>query len=373
MTVGTFKGRISPLNLTEILKFLKESGKTGLLRAETDGAARALYVRRGCVIAAESSDPSESLIAILRAEGGLDATLGAACEARAAGGGRPGRALVELQAVTPAGLWEWTQRRARRVALRLIASSSGSFAFEEGVLPPPDWMLADLDISDVVLTTLRELEDGPLLASRLPEPEAIFELAPWSDGGEPPPLLPHERYVLGLVNGRRTAGEVLRMSELGDAATRRILCLMFLVGCVRHRRDEALEGAPLPGEDSIGEMRTVIRAYNDMFGFVYGYMIKEVGPIAEHVLDKYLREVRDANLALLAKVALGKDGTLAEDLLVRNLQLVRGRNRRELLVGGLNEYLYSGLLAVKRTLGADHEATVIRRLKEIRKIPASPG
>ena len=47
MTVGTFKGRITPLNLTEILRFLGESGKSGLLKAESDGLWRSLYVRRG--------------------------------------------------------------------------------------------------------------------------------------------------------------------------------------------------------------------------------------------------------------------------------------------------------------------------------------
>jgi hypothetical protein len=110
-----------------------------------------------------------------------------------------------------------------------------------------------------------------------------------------------------------------------------------------------------------------------MFSYIYSYMMKEVGPIAEHVLDKYLREVREGNPGLFNRINLGKDGTLNEDSLSRNIQLLREKNRLDVLVRGLNEFLYSGQLAVKRTLGADHEAVVIRRLKEIRKIPASLG
>jgi hypothetical protein len=219
------------------------------------------------------------------------------------------------------------------------------------------------------------MESGETLLTRLPESEAVFEIFTYSEGGEAPPLLPHERYVLALSNGRRNASEIAQISELGEMATRKILCVLFLVGCIRHRRAEAVEGAPapLPQEDSLKDARVVIRAYNEMFTYLYEYMIKEVGPIAEHVLDKYLREVREANLTLFNKVTLAKDGSLGEEALTRNLHLQRGKNRREILIGGLNEYLYSGLLAVKRTLGPDHEEVVIRRLDELRKTAAQLG
>jgi len=371
MTVGTFKGRITPLNLTEILKFLKESGKSGLLKAENEGAWRSLYVRRGRVIAGESSLPDESLIALLEVSGKIAAEQASLAAALVKGGVRAGRALVEQGSLKPAELWDCTENRVRALVKGMLGWPSGAFAFEEGALPPVDWMLVDLDILDAILAALREMGEGSILESRLPEPEAVFEHFTYSEGGEAPPLLAHERYVLALVNGRRSVNEIAKMSELGDAATKKILCMMFLVGCVRHRRDETVEGAPLPSDGTQKDVKAVIKAYNEMFAFIYSYMMKEVGPIAEHVLDKYLREVREANESLLSKIALTKEGTLNEDALVRNLQRVHGNNRLDALVKGLNEFLYSGQLAVKRTLGADHEAVVIRRLNEIRKTPAS--
>ncbi len=373
MTVGTFSGRIKPLNLTEILKFLKESGKSGLLKAENGAEWRGLYVRRGRIIAAESSIEGESLLLILRATGRIDGDQLSVCEALVKGGVRPGRALVERGAILPEELVGWTAKRCRNVAHGMLTWSSGSFAFEERELPPVEWVLVDLDLMEVLLEALRGIEEESLLATRLPERGVVFEHFTWSEGGEAPPLLPHERYVLSLVNGRRSVGEIEKLSELGDRATRKVLAIMFLIGCVRHRRDETVEGAPVPNESSGTDIRAVIRAYNEMFAFIYSYMIKEVGPIAEHVLDKYLREVRDANQALFARIALSKDGMLDEEGLARNVHLVRGANRVEVLVKGLNEFLYSGQLAVKRTLGAEHEAVVVRRLNELRKIPAPLG
>jgi hypothetical protein len=370
MTVGTFSGRIKPLNLIEILKFLKESGKTGLLRAENGLEWRGLYVRRGRIVAAESSNPGESLLSMLRDAGRLGGDEAADCEALVKGGVRPGRSLVDRGLLAPEALVEWTERRTRRVAHGMLRWPDGSFAFEERELPPIEWILVDLDLLEVLLEALRGIEEESLLSTRLPDRGVVFEHFTWSEGGEAPPLLPHERYVLSLVNGRRSVGEIEKLSELGDHATRKTLAIMFLIGCVRHRRDETVEGAPVPSERSGTDVRSVIRAYNEMFAFIYSYMIKEVGPIAEHVLDKYLREVREAHQALFNRIGLGKEGMLDEEALARNIHLLRGANRVDVLVRGLNEFLYSGQLAVKRTLGAEHEAVVVRRLNEIRKIPA---
>jgi len=370
MAVSTFKGRITPFNQPEIFKFLKESGKTGLLQMSRGESAKGLYVRRGRVIAADSSTPEDSIISMVAAAATTPSDKISACRSLVAAGMRPGRALVDTGTLTPLQLCEWTEGRVRAIVRSVIAWDEGQFAFEEGQIPPPDWLIVDLDILDLLLRALRDIGAGDSLNSRLPDPDAVFEYVTFSEGGDLPPLLPHEKYVLGLVNGRRAIPEIARLSELGDAATRKILALLFLVGCTRQGRDETADTGPIPAESTGTDSRAVIRAYNEMFAFLYGYMIKEVGPIAEHVLEKYLREVRESSQSLFNKIALGKDGTLNEDALNRNVHLLRGKNRQETLISGLNEFLYSELLAVKRTLGADHEEIVVRRLKELRKSPA---
>ena len=50
-------------------------------------------------------------------------------------------------------------------------------------------------------------------------------------------------------------------------------------------------------------------------------------------------------------------------LLERNLNRFPEDGRRGLLVDGLNELLYAELLAVKRTLGAEHEASIIKAVR----------
>ncbi|MGH9870662.1 MAG: hypothetical protein ACREAA_21205, partial [Candidatus Polarisedimenticolia bacterium] len=126
-------------------------------------------------------------------------------------------------------------------------------------------------------------------------------------------------------------------------------------------------GAPLdvPAGDSSAEIRATLRIYNDVYAGLCAYLIKEVGPIAEQLLEKHLRDARDQHAALFSRVVPGRDGALPEDQILRNLNLMRD-NRRDALVAGLHDYLKTMVLAVRRILGPEHEARVLRRLKELR-------
>ena len=86
-------------------------------------------------------------------------------------------------------------------------------------------------------------------------------------------------------------------------------------------------------------------------------------PIAESVLNKYLGTVRQSRPEVFENVALKSDGALDEVAVERNLARLAPDRRRPAFVDALNELLYSELLAVKRTLGPDHETALVRELR----------
>jgi hypothetical protein len=89
-----------------------------------------------------------------------------------------------------------------------------------------------------------------------------------------------------------------------------------------------------------------------------------VGPIAENVLEKYLAGLREARKDVFTGIKLQKDGSLDPTLVERNLNKLPEDERRGRLVDGLNELLYAQLLAVKRTLGAEHETAIIKAFRD---------
>ena len=143
--------------------------------------------------------------------------------------------------------------------------------------------------------------------------------------------------------------------------TLKALYALLCTGIVRSRgrKVRALDQDFVPGDSALA----VLDSFNQMYRYVHGYMVREVGPIAENVLAKYLNNVREAHPTVLAGVTLRKDGSLDEAAIERNLGRIAEDARRPGLVDALNELLYAELLAVKRTLGADHESTIVRELR----------
>jgi hypothetical protein len=101
-----------------------------------------------------------------------------------------------------------------------------------------------------------------------------------------------------------------------------------------------------------------------MYGHIFKYMVREVGPIAENVLEKYLNTLREGKKDVFGGIKLQKDGTLDPATIERNLNKFPEDERKGVLVDALNELLYAELLAVKRTLGAEHEASIVRAFQK---------
>ncbi|MEE9263232.1 MAG: hypothetical protein V3V11_02145 [Vicinamibacteria bacterium] len=95
-------------------------------------------------------------------------------------------------------------------------------------------------------------------------------------------------------------------------------------------------------------------------------MSGEVGPIAEIILEKYLGELKGRPHSLFERARLRRDGSLDPHQIELNVSRLKPFERRNRLVEALNELLYAELLAVKRTLGASHEAQLIQVFRTMR-------
>ncbi|MCI0409452.1 MAG: hypothetical protein L0191_12985, partial [Acidobacteria bacterium] len=113
------------------------------------------------------------------------------------------------------------------------------------------------------------------------------------------------------------------------------------------------------------ETLPLIRRYNEMFAFLHSYLVKEVGPIGEAILSRYLLDQKKQQPELLGEQILGRDGTLDERLLQKSIRSLGNGSGADQLLDGLNELLYSELLAIRRTLGPHHEGRAVQGLREL--------
>jgi Domain of unknown function (DUF4388) len=355
---GGLKGQLSALPLPEILQYLQVAKANGVLTVSHGGARKSLYVKDGRVVFASSNLPNDRLGEILLREGKITVEEYEASIRAIAKGKRQGKALVEMGALSPKDLWAGVQFQVREIVYPTFQWDEGDFHFEASDAPAKERITVDLDIEELILAGLRRVDANGAIQGLYPDGHTVLELCP----GEPPALEPYEQHVLHLVDGERSVVEVCRESEIGDNETLKVLYALGCVGVVRAkgRKVHALDQDFVP-EDTLF---SVLSSFNDMYAQLYRHMVQEVGPIAENVLEKYVSGLREQRKDVFAGVKLQKDGTLDAAVVERNLNKFSEDERRSRLVDALNELLYAELLAVKRTLGAEHEATIIKALRE---------
>jgi len=357
---GSFSGRLKALSISDVLEFLRVLGRCGTLLIRDSDRQVSLQVREGELVAAEIPGEAGSLAGFLFRDGLLTRDQHESVMERERNGERVGRVLIEAGLLTPKGVWEALRRQARATVLGLFEWEQGEFQFREGEGLAGGGMELNLPLLDLIADGIRAVRETRLFSQRMPSPSSVFEAIPPAERRASLPLEPHERYVLGLIDTGLSLSEVARASEIGEAETLRVIFLLFSVGYLKMRAFQ-----PAVEEARNAEVLPLIRRYNEMFGFLHHYLVREVGPIGEAVMGRYFEDQRKAQPSLLAEERLGRDGTLDEQILVRNLGSRGDGKRMERLVDGLNELLYAELLAVRRTLGTSHEARAVQGLREM--------
>ena len=355
---GGLRGTLGALPLPDLLRELQLNNATGILSLTSNRVRKAMYFNEGKVVFASSNVASDRLGEVLLREGKISREQNDLSLRALARGKRQGRVLVEMGALSPDDLWSAVQSQVREIVYSVFRWEEGQFHFEDSTLPERERITVDLDVTALVLEGLRRLDAGGWVRLRHPDGHLVLEAGPTSSDGL---LRAYEEHVLSLVDGQRSVIEVCHESEVGDIQTLKLLYAFLATGIVegRGRKIQALDQDFVPADSTLA----VLESFNRMYRFVFAYMLKEVGPIAENVLAKYLGTVREARPEVLEGVTLRSDGAIDEAALERNAERLDENDRRELLVGALNEFLYAELLAVKRTLGAEHESTIIRAMR----------
>jgi hypothetical protein len=356
---GGLKGELAELPLPDILQHLRSSQATGILSVVSGTARKSLYVKSGQVVFASSNLPSDRLGEVLIREGKISVEQYEASVKAISRGRRQGKVLVEMGAISPKELWGGVQDQVREIVYSMFLWEEGQFHFEESLLPEKERITVDLDITELILIGIRRVEAIGPIQNRYPEGDLVLERNPEAPTGT---LEDYEAHVLAMVDGERSVLEISRESEIGDHETLKVLYALLCAVLVRVRgkKVHALDQDFVGGDD----VWAVVGSFNEMYGYIFRYMVREVGPIAENVLEKYLGGLRESRKDVFAGVKLQKDGTIEGTVLERNLNKFAEDQRRSMLVDSLNELLYAELLAVKRTLGSDHEGNIIKALQE---------
>jgi hypothetical protein len=355
---GGLRGSLARLPLPDLLRELQGAAATGILALSAGGARKTLYFNGGRVVFATSNLPSDRLGEVLMRETKITPEQNEGSVRSLSPGRRQGRFLLEMGALTPDELWAAVQAQVREIVYSVFQWDEGQFYFEESVLPEKERITVDLDVTALILEGVRQMDPSGSVRTRYPDVQLVLGRTEVPLAGL---LHPWEEHVLSLVDGERSILEICQESEAGEAQTLKAFYAFLVTGIVkvRGRKVTALDQDFVPEDTTLA----VLDSFNRMYRQVLSYMVKEVGPIAENVVGKYLASVRESRKDVLQDVPMRRDGALDAAAIDHNLSELPEESRRAALIDALNELLYAELFAVRRTLGADHEAALVRMLR----------
>jgi hypothetical protein len=347
-----------------ILAEIWRQGLSGSLYIKVGGVPKCLSFERGALVLDSVSYEEKDFLRFLLTAGEADLIALTRVEEHAQKtDGSSLRAIVETSLFEPERLWTLLESFAREEVLALIAGGGAEREFHSRSGPPARVYVDAIDIPGLLLEGVRRMTDDAAVAAALPAGGEMIRRLPTSSPGSFR-LSAAERYVLGLLESPKSLGDLCAASDIGEAATRRALLAMLLLGL-------AGTAGPKPkttklGTDlSLAGMDRLMGLFNAKCAFIFKYVSKEVGPVAYPLIGKSLDEIRGRLDPAFQGAELNPDGRFEiKSFLKVNANIVGDECRRSML-RSMDEILAAEVLVVKRTLGPGHESALVRSLEKV--------
>jgi uncharacterized protein DUF4388 len=212
-------GDLAEMQPSDLLNFLHQGRRTGVLLTRTHEVERAVVLTEGNVAWACSTSPGERLGELLANMGlvGRDRIEAALREqATSKEKKRIGQLLVDHGHLGPDEVWRGLKHQVIEIFLGLLVTQSGSFVFLRGVEKSRLPAQLALDTQGLLLDGLRRLDEMELYRTRV----ASLECKPKPTGKAPKTALSvEEQRVLSLADGVRSLSVLSAMTCFGEFET----------------------------------------------------------------------------------------------------------------------------------------------------------
>jgi CheY-like chemotaxis protein len=215
-----FQGQLENFPLTEILQLAKFHHQRLVVRLQRDHSEIYLFLSGGCFDFALASQLGHQFhlgTLLLRNRRVTHEQLEAAVRYQRAKGVMLGQALLELGAVDQATLAGSLKRQTMIIIYEALRWGEGRFRVErwERVPPPYDQFRFELPVDMLTIEGLRRIDEWHLIEQKIPNFDQVFRRA---DSGVSAArlerLVPSERAILQLVDGRRSVAAIIAASYM---------------------------------------------------------------------------------------------------------------------------------------------------------------
>jgi hypothetical protein len=224
-------GTIDPKAFPFLLMDLHRQGATGSLKVDGPAYQKALYFRGGRILFGSSNDPKDQLGSILIESGRISPEQLEDVNTKVGPGSPLAKVLAESGFVSQRELSEAARAKVERILSDVLSYDSGSFEFEDGVLPKG---AVDLKLSTdkLVLAAIRRVGDRAFVLRHLEGLDSVISLTEDAEK-RLAEVQTETAHLPEQLDGRRTLKEAAAAARIDEFEAAKIACGLVFLGLSR--------------------------------------------------------------------------------------------------------------------------------------------
>jgi hypothetical protein len=350
-------GDMSCTSLTELVEFLHQGRRTGVLRVVMPGGDRAIVLKDGMIRGATSDDPSDSLGEVclrlgLVQRAALDAVL-----KQSPPPARVGRLLVEAGALQSHDLFKAVQQQVTEIFHAMLLGREGTFVLTDEAVEGTGGV--QLNTQGLLMDSVRRIDEMAQFRLKLPSNKLYI-----SRRKPPGPALePEERQVYDLCSGDRTLLDLAREMRISEFETTRHVYHLIQGGYVA----SATTPQMAPGESRKNDPAEVAKVFNRIFKEILAEVAKhEVATEFIAAANGALQSEAATRSPFLHGISFSRDATLDPTRLLSNVKAGQGPDDpARMLFQALSEVMFFLLFQAGEILGSAEDEQLAQRVKEL--------
>lgn len=356
-------GNLDDIHFSELLSRIWKAERSGRLElTKEDRQIRVDFIEGQAVLVKDSLD-KRLLLRIIAARGlATKASLKKYEDMIVEGNHSLVRTLLEESLLPPADLWDCLSDYQKKSLFPVFDWDVAEYFFDPDKSVQKHEILMRFPTPDLILQGIRQMTNEALIQSLAPEDDKSVEILTSEMCGQSR-LEPPEEYVLSLLESQKAMRNIYAISELGKKETQKIMISFFCLGLAGFPQKK--KTGHTSQEISKTEIYRIMDAFNEKCSYIHKYISKEIGPVSLNILEKCIEDTKPLLSPMLAKARLSPDGKIETNTVIKGGLSLSGEEIKAQLLPGLNEILVALVLAVKRTLGNEHEAILVKNLKKI--------
>ena len=230
------KGSLREASLADVVQLLFLGRRTGCLSVASERNFASIWFHDGWIVFAGMVTRNDRLGERLVAAGRLShAQLEEAIALQGAGpGDRLGTVLVRQGLIAREELDAELRRQVEETIYTLFTWTSGTFSFEAGQTPDDAEATVRLNPEGLLLEGARRVDEYGVIAKKIPTLDAVFAMEDGDrEASDDDGLVDIERRVVPLLDGQRTAREVMDTTGLTEFEVSRVLYGLLSAGRLR--------------------------------------------------------------------------------------------------------------------------------------------